>query len=69
MVALRYTTNFYRVFRYSTFVLSTILIRISLTIEPFYDVAIGAITSIFVLLLSLAYNHIQKELTAKELKK
>ncbi|PQJ80386.1 hypothetical protein [Polaribacter porphyrae] len=68
LVALRYTINFYRVFRYSAYVLATILIRISLTMESYYDVFLGAITSVFILLLSLAYIHIQKGLTAKELK-
>jgi len=67
LVALRYTVNYYRVFRYSAFVLATILIRIALTIEPYYDVVIGIITACFVLFLSLAFNYIQKDLSEKEL--
>lgn len=67
LVALRYTTNYYRVFRYTAFVLATILIRVSLTIEPYYNVALGVLTSFFVLILALVYNHLQKWLTEKEL--
>lgn len=67
LVALRYTINYYRVFRYTAFVLATILIRISLTIEPYYNVALGVLTSIFVLILAVVYNHLQKWLTEREL--
>lgn len=67
LVALRYTINYYRVFRYTAFVLATILIRISLTIEPYYNVALGVLTSIFVLILAVIYNHLQKWLTKREL--
>jgi len=68
LVALRYTINYYRVFRYSSFVLATILIRISLTLEPYYNVAIGVLTALFVLLLALVFNYIQKGLSDQELK-
>ncbi len=68
LVALRYTINYYRVFRYSAFVLATILIRISLTIETYYDVLLGVLTSFFVLTLAIAYNFFQKGLSQKELR-
>jgi len=68
LFALRYTINYYRVFRYTAFVLATILIRISLTLETYYNVILGVITTIFVLLLSIVYNHLQKWLTDRELK-
>jgi hypothetical protein len=67
LVALRYTINYYRVFRYTAFVLATILIRISLTLEVYYNVALGVIAALFVLLLSIVYNHFQKWLTEREL--
>lgn len=67
LVALRYTINYYRVFRYSAFVLATIFIRISLTLEPFYNVFLGVGTAVFVFLLALSYNYIQKDLSKKEL--
>jgi len=66
-VALRYTKNYYRVFRYTAFVLATILIRVSLTLESYYNVVLGVITAILILLLAIVYNHLQKSLTKKEL--
>ena len=68
LVALRYTINYYRVFRYSAFVLATILIRISLTLESGYNVLLGVLTTLFVLLLAVVYTFIQKGLTERELK-
>lgn len=67
LVALRYTKNYYRVFRYTAFVLGTILIRVSLTLETYYNVVLGVITAIFILLLAIVYNHLQKSLTKREL--
>lgn len=67
LVALRYTINYYRVFRYTAFVLATILIRISLTLEPYYNVALGVVTTIFVLILAIVYNYFQRWFTKNEL--
>ena len=67
LVALRYTINYYRVFRYTAFVLVTILIRVSLTLETYYNVFVGVISAVFVLLLAIVYNHLQKWLTKREL--
>lgn len=67
LVSLCFTLNYFRVFRYSAFVLATILIRITLTLEPCYNVALGVITAIFVLILAIVYNYFQKGLTHKEL--
>lgn len=67
LVSLRFTTNYYRVFRYSAFVLATILIRISLTLEPCYNVILGIITTLFVFALAKVYHYFQKWLTVKEL--
>ena len=61
LIALRYTLNYYKIFRYSAFVLATIFIRISLSIEAFYNVIIGVITAAFVLLLTLSYNYFLKD--------
>lgn len=67
LVALRYTINYYRIFRYSAFVLSTILIRVSLTLESFYNIILGVVTAIFVMLLALCLTYVQNNLTKKEL--
>ncbi|MDH5474491.1 MAG: hypothetical protein OEX22_02250 [Cyclobacteriaceae bacterium] len=57
LVALRYTHNYYKIFRYSAFVLATILIRIALSVQPYYDVLIGVTAALFVLVLTLIYNY------------
>ncbi|WP_124019349.1 hypothetical protein [Flavobacterium sp. A45] len=67
LVSLCFTLNYYRVFRYSAFVLSTILIRISLSLEPYYNVALAVTTALFVLILTIVYNYCQKDCTHKEL--
>lgn len=67
LVALRYTLNYYKIFRYSAFVLATIFIRISLSLDPFYDVIIGVCTATFVLVLTMSYNYFLKDLPKKQL--
>jgi hypothetical protein len=69
LIALRYTLNYYKIFRYSAFVLATILIRTSLSVKPFYDVIIGVVAALFILALTLAYNYFLKELPIKKLSK
>lgn len=67
LVALRYTMNYFKIFRYSAFVLATILIRISLSLEVYYDVLIAVSAAIFVLILTLVYNYFTKEIVAHQL--
>ena len=57
LIALRYTLNYFKIFRYSAFVLSTLLIRISLTAPPFYNAVIGVSSALFILLLTFFYNY------------
>lgn len=57
LLALKYTLDYYRIFRYSAFVLATILIRISLSTPAYYNVLIGITSAIFVFLLALSYNY------------
>ncbi len=68
LIALRYTLNYYKIFRYSAFVLATIFIRISLSIGAFYDVIVGVATAAFILLLTLSYNYFLKDVPKKKLK-
>lgn len=56
LIALRYTLDYYRIFRYSAFVLATILIRISLSTPAYFNVLIGLTSAAFVFLLALTYN-------------
>ncbi len=67
LIALRYTLNYYKIFRYSAFVLATILIRISLSTKPYYDVIIGVIASLFMLTVTIAYNYFLKDLPKKKI--
>lgn len=57
LIALRYTLNYYKIFRYSAFVLATILIRFALSAPTYYDVIIGVVAVLFVMTLTLVYNH------------
>jgi len=69
LIALRYTLNYYKIFRYSAFVLATILIRIALSAEPFYDVIIGVVAALFILILTLTYNYFSNKFPEKINKK
>ena len=62
LIALRYTLNYFKIFRYSAFVLATILIRVSLSTKTYYDVIIGIVAALFVLVLTYAYNYFLKDL-------
>lgn len=67
LIALRYTMSYYRIFRYSAFVLATIFIRISLTTEMYFNVIIGISAALFVLLLTIWYNYFLKGLPDPEI--
>jgi len=62
LIALRYTLNYNKIFRYSAFVLATILIRVSLSTKPYYDVIIGLVASLFMLTVTIVHNYFLKEL-------
>ena len=68
LIALRFTFNYYKIFRYSAFVLATILIRVSLSVEPVYDVIIGVTASLFILALTITYNYFLKDVPENKLK-
>jgi len=63
LIALRYTLNYLKIFRYSAFVLATLLIRISLTVPPFYNVIIGVSSALYILLLTISYNYFLNDLS------
>lgn len=68
LIALRYTMNYYKIFRYSAFVVATIFIRLALSVKPYYDVIVGVFAAIFVLLLTLTYNYFLKDTPEKTLR-
>lgn len=57
LIALRYTLDYYRIFRYSAFVLATILIRVALSLEPYFNVILGVVSAVFVYFLTMSYNY------------
>ncbi len=62
LIALRYTHNYYKLFRYSAFVLATIFIRIALSLESYVSILVGVASAVFILLLTLTYNFFVKDL-------
>jgi MFS family permease len=68
LIALRFTFNYHKIFRYSAFVLATILIRVSLSVEPVYDVIIGVTASLFILALTITYNYFLRDVPENKLK-
>lgn len=67
LIALRYTLSYYRIFRYSAFVLATIFIRLALTTEIYINIIIGVSAAIFVMLLTASYNYFLKSLPDPEI--
>ncbi|MDH5598602.1 MAG: hypothetical protein OEY34_05730 [Cyclobacteriaceae bacterium] len=63
LFALRYSSEYLRIFRYSAFVLATIFIRISFTLNTRESVIVGISGALFVMLLTYSYNYfLQKEI-------
>lgn len=58
LIAMRYTFDYFKIFRYSAFVLTTVFIRISLTAPPIINAAVGIIAALFVVILTIAFNKI-----------
>lgn len=59
LIAMRYTFDYAKIFRYSSFVLTTVFIRISLTAPPFINAILGITAAVFVLLLTVAFNKLE----------
>jgi len=58
LLSQRYLSTYQAVFRYSGFALSTVLIRLALTADPFYNSVIGAASVVFAVLVTLIYNRL-----------
>lgn len=61
LIALRYTMNYLRLFRYSGFILATVMIRLALSLTPYYDVIVGVSAATFFLMLTFFFNYFIKE--------
>lgn len=61
LIAMRYTLEYPKLFRYSGFVLTTVLIRISLTAPPYVNAVLGIVASLFLLSMTFAFNYFIEE--------
>jgi len=59
--SLRYHSRYINLFRYSSYVFATLLIRISLSAAPFINVIIGVLAGLFILGLTYVYNYFREE--------
>lgn len=57
LLSLRYSSSYYVAFRNSGFAVSTVMIRITLIAPPLIGAGLGALTALFALAITLAYNH------------
>lgn len=57
LIALRYSTAYNVIFRYSAFALATIFIRISFSLDTIESIIVGIAGAVFVLLLTVTYNY------------
>jgi hypothetical protein len=68
LFSLRYTTKYLNLFRYSSFALATIFLRLTLSAPAYFNVLLAVIAGLMVLLVTYIYNYLlAKEGTAKDL--
>jgi len=65
LITTRYILSYRAMYRYSAFILATIFIRLALTATPYYDMIIGIMASVYLLLLVLTYNYFESTKLAK----
>ncbi len=69
LYSLRYTTKYFNLFRYSSFALATIFLRLTLSAPAYYNVLLAVIAGLMVLLVTYIYNYLlTKTESSKELK-
>lgn len=61
LLAIRYTTRFQDIFRYSAFIFITVIIRLSLVVPVYFNVLLGIVATLAAIGVSIGYNY----LTAK----
>ncbi|MDO8966918.1 hypothetical protein [Algoriphagus sp.] len=68
LFSLRYTTKYLNLFRYSSFALATIFLRLTLSAPAYFNVLLAVIAGLMVLLVTYIYNYLLvKEGAAKDL--
>ncbi|MBC8082449.1 MAG: hypothetical protein H7Z21_04500 [Hymenobacter sp.] len=60
IISLRYSNLYVHLFRYSSFALATVLIRLSLSAPKYFNVLLSVMAGLFVLLVSNVYNILNK---------
>jgi hypothetical protein len=61
ILSLRYSNLYVHLFRYSSFALATVILRLSLSAPKYLNVLLSVSAGLFILLISAAYNFINKE--------
>ncbi|WP_373520735.1 hypothetical protein [Aquiflexum sp.] len=62
LFSLRYTSKYYNLFRYSSFALATIFLRLTLSAPPYYNVLLAVIAGLMVLGVTYIYNKLLTKL-------
>ncbi len=60
LIAVRHTTRFQDIFRYSAFIFITIIIRLSLVVPVYFNVLLGITASLVAIGVTLCYNYLNK---------
>jgi hypothetical protein len=65
IISLRYSNLYVHLFRYSSFALATVLIRLSLSAPKYYNVLLSVSAGLFVLIVTNIYNTLNKNEISK----
>ena len=65
IISLRYSNRYIHLFRYSSFALATVIIRLSLSAPKFFNVLLSVSAGLFVLVVANIYNMLNKNEVAK----
>ncbi len=65
IISLRYSNRYIHLFRYSSFALATVIIRLSLSAPKYYNVILSVSAGLFVLIVANIYNMLNKSEVAK----
>lgn len=65
IISLRYSNLYIHLFRYSSFALATVIIRLSLSAPKYYNVLLSVSAGLFVLLVTNTYNMLNKNEVVK----
>lgn len=65
IISLRYSNLYIHLFRYSSFALATVIIRLSLSAPKYYNVLLSILAGLFVLMVTNIYNMLNKNQALK----